>query len=93
MNRTKINYIVDLAFLVQFALVGYSGLLLLIDGHGVSYFWRFIHEKIGILMLIFFIAHIALHWSWLVLNTKKCVSIDKEARANEIIEAKYTNVD
>lgn len=93
MNRTKLNYIVDLAFLVQFVLVGYSGLLLLIDGHGVSYFWRFIHEKIGILMLVFFIVHFVLHWGWLVLNTKKCFSINKKEKADEIIEAKYTSVD
>ncbi len=72
MNRTKINYFVDLAFLVQFVLVGYSGLLLLINRHGASHFWKIIHEKIGIVILIFFIAHFVLHWSWLVLNTKKC---------------------
>ncbi|MDQ1275928.1 MAG: hypothetical protein QG610_1503 [Euryarchaeota archaeon] len=93
MNRTKINYVVDLAFLVQFVLVGYSGLLLLIDGHGVSHFWKFIHVKIGILILVFFIIHFALHWGWLVLNTKKCFIKNKEVKADEIIEAKYTSVD
>lgn len=93
MNRTKLNYFVDLAFLIQFVLVGYSGLLLLIDGHGVSQFWKFIHVKIGILILVFFMLHILLHWGWLVLNTKKCFSISKKANSDEIIEAKYTNVD
>lgn len=93
MNRTKLNYYVDLAFLVQFALVGYSGILLLIEKHGVSPFWRLIHEKVGILILVFFIAHIVLHWGWLVLNTKKCFSRDRGMKADEIIEAKYTNVD
>lgn len=93
MNRTKLNYYVDLAFLIQFVLVGYSGLLLLIDGHGVSHFWKFIHVKIGILILVFFMIHILLHWDWLVLNTKKCFSISEKAKADEINEAKYTNVD
>lgn len=93
MNRTKLNYIVDLAFLVQFVLVGYSGLLLLINKHGVSPFWRLIHEKIGILILVFFIVHFVLHWGWLVLNTKKCFIRNKEVKTDEIIEAKYTNVD
>lgn len=93
MNRTKLNYVVDLAFLIQFVLVGYSGLLLLIDGHGVSYFWKFVHEKVGILILVFFIIHLVLHWGWLVLNTKKCLSTNEKAKADEIIEAKYTNVD
>lgn len=93
MNRTKLNYIVDLAFLIQFVLVGYSGLLLLIDGYGVSAFWKFIHVKIGILSLVFFTIHLALHWGWLVLNTKKCLSINENVKTDEIIEAKYTNVD
>lgn len=93
MNRTKLNYILDLAFLVQFVLVGYSGILLLIDGHGTPFFWKLIHEKIGILMLVFFIAHFVLHWGWLVLNTKKCFSRKNEVKVDEIIEAKYTNVD
>ncbi|WP_082092970.1 DUF4405 domain-containing protein [Methanosarcina siciliae] len=93
MSRTKINYVVDLALLGQFVLVGYSGLLLFIDGHGTSHFWKFIHEKVGILMLVFFIAHFVLHWGWLVLNTKKCFRRNKEIKTDEIIEAKYTAID
>jgi len=93
MSRTKINYVVDLALLVQFVLVGYSGLLLLIDGHGTPFYWKIIHEKLGILMLVFFIAHFVLHWGWFVLNTKKCFSRNKEMKADEIIDAKYTAVD
>ncbi|HOW14715.1 DUF4405 domain-containing protein [Methanosarcina sp.] len=93
MNRTKLNYVVDLAFLIQFVLVGYSGILLLIDGYGVSHFWKFIHVKIGILSLVFFTIHLVLHWAWLVSNSKKCFGINEKVKADEIIEAKYTNLD
>ncbi|MGB9927438.1 MAG: hypothetical protein ACPK85_03405 [Methanosarcina sp.] len=32
---------------------------------------RLIHDKVGILMLIFFVAHIVLNWRWIVNATKK----------------------
>ncbi|HIH74067.1 MAG TPA: DUF4405 domain-containing protein [Methanosarcina sp.] len=93
MNRTKLNYIVDLAFFAQFVLVGYSGLLLLIEGHDVSHFWKLIHEQLGILMLVFFIAHIALHLKWAVFTTKKFLTKQREIKTGEIIEANYITVD
>jgi len=93
MKRIKLNYIVDLAFFAQFVLVGYSGLSLFIDGHGTPHFWKLIHVQLGILILVFFIAHIALHWKWMVFATKKYFSREKEMKAGEIIEANYISMD
>ena len=36
MKRIKLNYIMYLAFIAQFVLVGYSGLLLFVGGHGTD---------------------------------------------------------
>jgi hypothetical protein len=93
MKRIKLNYIVDLALFAQFVLVGYSGLLLFIDGRGTPHLWKLIHEQLGILMLIFFIAHITLHWRWIVCTTKNFFRKETEMKACEIIEAHYTPMD
>ncbi|HEY3363360.1 MAG TPA: hypothetical protein VGK06_16470 [Methanosarcina sp.] len=71
MKKIKLNYLIDFAFFVQFVLVGYSGLILFFYRHNASYLMWIIHEKIGILMLFFFVAHIALHWRWILFSTKK----------------------
>jgi len=44
-------------------------------------------------MLIFFIAHIALHWNWMVLTTKKFFTRGDKTKAGEIIEANYIFMD
>ena len=93
MNRLKLNYFVDLALFIQFALVGYSGILLLLNGHGVSHLWRVIHEQLGILMLVFFVAHVILHWRWIVYTTKNLFRTGKEMKKGEVIEANYMPVD
>ncbi len=93
MNKLKINYFVDLALFVQFALVGYSGILLLFNDHGVSQFWKLIHEQLGILMLVFFVAHVVLHWRWMVYTTKNLLRSGREMKKGEVIEANYMPVD
>lgn len=93
MNRLKLNYFVDLALFIQFTLVGYSGILLLLNGHGVSHLWRVIHEQLGILMLVFFVAHVILHWKWIVYTTKNFFRTGKEMKKGEVIEANYMPVD
>ncbi|WP_243684387.1 DUF4405 domain-containing protein [Methanosarcina barkeri] len=70
MRKINLNYLVDLAFFVQFALVGYSGLIMYFNHHAAGPILRLIHDKVGILMLLFFVVHIALHWRWIVLTTK-----------------------
>lgn len=93
MKRLKLNYFVDFALFVQFVLVGYSGILLLFNGHGVSQLWKIIHEQLGILMLVFFVAHVVLHWRWIVYTTKNFFRRDREMKEGEVIEANYMPVD
>lgn len=92
-RKTKINYFVDLVFFIQFALVGYSGLVMYFNHHGAGSILTFIHEKIGILMLAFFVIHIMLHWRWIVFTTKNLLRSDKQIKKDEIIEANYMPVD
>lgn len=71
MKRIKLIYIVDLGLFIQFLLVGGSGLIMYLNHQAGSPLLRLIHDKIGILMLVFFVAHIVLNWRWIVSTTKK----------------------
>jgi len=70
MKKIRLNYLIDVGLFIQFVLVGYSGLVMYFNEHGAGYFLRLIHDKVGILMLIFFVVHIALHRKWIVTTTK-----------------------
>lgn len=85
MNRIKLNYLVDLAFFVQFVLVGYSGLIMFFNHRGAGPILRLIHDKVGILMLVFFVIHIALHWRWIVCTTKNFFRKDSEIKECEVL--------
>jgi hypothetical protein len=86
MKRVKLIYIVDLALFIQFLLVGGSGLIMYFNHQAGGYLLRLIHDKIGILMLIFFVAHIVLNWRWIVSTTKKLCKRGKETKENETID-------
>ena len=92
-RKVKLNYLVDLAFFVQFALVGYSGLIMFFNHHAAGQILSLIHDKVGILMLVFFVAHIALHWRWIVFTTKNLFGRQREMKEGEVIEANYMPVD
>jgi hypothetical protein len=89
MKRVKLIYIVDLALFVQFLLVGGSGLIMYFYHHAGSPLLRLIHDKIGILMLVFFVVHIVLNWEWIVGTTKKLCKKGKEIEEIEIIDKDY----
>jgi hypothetical protein len=93
MKRIKLNYLVDLALFVQFVLVGYSGLVMYFNHHAAGPILRLIHDKVGILMLVFFVAHVTLHWRWIVFTTKNLFRREKEMKEGEVIEANYMPVD
>jgi hypothetical protein len=85
MKKIKLNYLVDLALFIQFILVGYSGLVMYFNPQGAGYLLRLIHDKVGLLMVVFFIVHIALHWRWIVCTTKNFFKKDKDMKECEII--------
>ncbi|RPJ73967.1 MAG: DUF4405 domain-containing protein [Alphaproteobacteria bacterium] len=93
MNRVKLNNLVDLALFIQFVLVGGSGLIMYFNHHAAVSLLRLIHDKVGILMLVFFVVHIILHWRWIVFTTKKYCQRNREIKEGEVIEANYIPID
>lgn len=93
MKRIKLNCLVDVALFVQFVLVGYSGFVMYFNHRAAGPILRLIHDKVGILMLIFLVAHIALHWRWIVFTTKNLFGTKREMKEGEVIEANYMPVD
>lgn len=93
MKRLKLNYLVDLALFIQFVLVGYSGVVMYFNHHAAGPILRLIHDKVGLLMVVFFIIHIALHWRWIVFTTKNIFRREKEMKSGEVIETNYMPVD
>lgn len=77
MNKTKINYWVDLIIALAFVLSAVSGLVFLLPVNGssvlgVSYLvWDQIHTWGSLLMITGVLAHLALHWQWIVAMTRK----------------------
>jgi hypothetical protein len=92
MKRVKLIYIIDLALFVQFLLVGGSGLIMYFNHQAGGHLLRLIHDKIGILMLVFFVAHIVLNWRWIVNTTKKLCKREKEIKENETIDKPYVPI-
>ncbi|RPJ73966.1 MAG: DUF4405 domain-containing protein [Alphaproteobacteria bacterium] len=93
MKRVKLIYIVDLALFVQFLLVGGTGLIMYFNHHAAGHLLRFIHDQIGVLMLVFFVAHIILNWKWVVGTTKKFCKKGPEIKEKKIVDTDYTPID
>ena len=89
MKKTRLNYLIDVGLFIQFVLVGYSGLVMYFNEHGAGYFLRLIHDKVGILMLIFFVVHIALHWKWIVTTTKNFFVRKRKIKKSSKIKLNY----
>jgi hypothetical protein len=86
MRRVNLNYIIDMALFVQFLLVGGSGLIMYFNRQAGGHLLRLIHDQIGILMLVFFIAHMVLNWRWIVSTTKKFSKKGKKIKENYILD-------
>ncbi|MCQ1536787.1 DUF4405 domain-containing protein [Methanosarcina sp. KYL-1] len=91
MNRTKLNYIVDLILTTLFLGVAGTGLLMYFfmpsgipRGKYVVYMgltkatWVWIHSRAGILMTIIIVVHLILHWHWIVYTTRNFFRKRKE---------------
>jgi hypothetical protein len=93
MNRKKLIHLVDLVLIVQFFLVGYSGLIMYFNHDAAGPLLRLIYDKAGILMLVFFAVHIVLNWRWILFTARKYYQKGKEVKEGEVIEANYIPVD
>ncbi len=92
MNKAKANYWVDVA--IGFAGLGsaVSGLVLLLPGDptvgilGLSYqLWNSLHTWSSLMAILGVVAHMALHWKWLVAMTKQMIKPARMQRASERI--------
>lgn len=83
MNKQKVNYFIDFLALISFIATAISGLAIkffmpsgvrqgrLQEFLGIQKgAWSEIHDWSGILLIIFVIIHIILHWNWIVSMTK-----------------------
>lgn len=90
MNKQKTNYIIDLLALVSFIIAAISGLVIrffmpsgvrqgrLQEFLGIQKgVWSEIHDWAGILLIIFAIIHLILHWDWIVCMTKNMFQSNK----------------
>lgn len=93
MKRAKLILLVDLILLVQFILVGCSGLIIYLNNGAASPLFRLIHDTAGNLTLILFAAHILLNWRWILFTLRKFYGRRKEVKEGEVIEANFMPLD
>lgn len=80
MNRTKLNYWVDVGLTLSFFICFITGLIKwpgLVKIIGVSAYKvlyvkniSMLHDRSGLVMGLFVLIHLALHWKWIVSVTK-----------------------
>ena len=80
MNKGKLYYVIDILLALSLILVLITGI---IKWPGLTYLFRpvyriikarylvTIHDWAGVAMAVFVLIHLALHWKWLVVMTKK----------------------
>lgn len=91
MNRTKVNYIVDMGLMLLFLVVAFAGFYMYFfipsgvpHGRYVVYMgltkatWTWIHNKSAILMTFLLILHLALHWKWIFCITGNLFKKEKK---------------
>ena len=80
MNKTKLNYFIDVGLAISFFTCFYTGLVKwpgLIRVTGVSAYKTLsfsnisqVHDMSGLIMGLLVIIHLILHWKWIVVVTK-----------------------
>ena len=80
MNKTKLNYFIDVGLAISFFTCFYTGLVKwpgLIKVIGVSAYKTLsfsniskVHDMSGLIMGLLVIIHLVLHWKWIVVVTK-----------------------
>ena len=81
MNKTTVNYWVDLAIGISFVISAISGLVFVLPFDattgilGISYqAWNSLHTWSSLALIAGVGAHLALHWKWMVSMTKRMLS-------------------
>ncbi len=83
MEKSKINYFIDLLILIFFVINSITGLIIFfflptgVKRGGYQVFlgiikqnWVIIHNWSGILLILLIAIHLILHWNWIVYMTK-----------------------
>lgn len=88
MNRTKLNYLIDVGLAVSFFISFITGLIKwpgLIKIIGTSAYRALhvknislLHDWSGLIMGLLILIHLALHWKWIVCVTKSIFKKDKK---------------
>jgi hypothetical protein len=83
-RRKRVNYLIDIGMLISFLIVFVTGILkfptfLLITGYfyTVSEEIFILHDWTGLLLTLFALLHVILHWKWIVRMTKKVYRMDR----------------
>jgi hypothetical protein len=83
MNKTKLNYIVDVVLGLSFLAAAITGLVLFFFLPGgvrqgrlqeflgvIKETWSGVHTWAGIAMIVLSVVHLILHWNWIMCMTK-----------------------
>jgi len=73
MNKPLLNYFIDLGMAVSFVLVAVTGILKLPALNGRTRDFMLLHDWSGIVLAVFVLLHLILHWNWIKCMTKNCV--------------------
>lgn len=100
MDKAKANYWVDVGIGLAGLGSAISGLLLLLPGDptvgilGLSYqAWNSLHTWSSLAAIVGVVAHMGLHWQWLVAMTKQMIWPAREQRASDRVpEVPYGDV-
>lgn len=80
MDRSWVNYWVDIGMLISFIVCGITGIVKmprLIPMLGLSYAdlpmitLTWLHDWSGVLLVVLSGVHVALHWKWIIAMTKR----------------------
>ncbi len=102
MNKATLNYWVDVSIGVAFVLSAVTGLVFLLPANfasgsslgvlGISYrLWSEVHTWSSVVMIVGVVAHLALHWKWVVMMTKRML-LPKGARPETVALASGAKV-
>ena len=70
MNRPKLNYFVDIGMAISFVIVAVTGILKLPALGGRTRDYMLLHDWAGVVLAVFVLLHLILHWNWIICMTK-----------------------